>query len=152
MQFLNDMAVPFASAVIGGLISFILAKWSAKRSETEERYAHADAQYATVLQLYLANPEFSDERATRDFKRAFADGQALRYGAFASLVHNFLETIFDYYHAPSGAIDSRWEKIFAHHARMHAPWLKENGDKYEAGYVDYIADNFDGEAVSPRPR
>jgi len=139
MQFLNDMVVPFASAVIGGLISFFLARWSATRSEHEQHYAHADAQYAAVLGLYLDHPEFSDGATTRDFAGAFSGGQAVRYAAFASLVHNFLETLFDLFHeASSDEIDSRWSKIFAYHARMHAPWLKEHPEQYEPDYVAFV--------------
>ena len=151
----KDVGLPLMSAIVGGIISFFLTRWSARRSEREQHYTHADAQYAAVLNLYLDHPEFSDRTSTRDFARAFSGAEALRYGAFASLVHNFLETLFDLFHdAASDEIDDRWTKVFAYHAHMHAPWLLAHSEQYEPGYVAFIERKYmnDGWDLSPRPR
>jgi hypothetical protein len=139
----DGLAAATLGAVLGAVVSFFVAQWTARREHREHSYIHTDAQYSAVLRLYLEYPEFTAPDATRNFATAFSGRELLRYSTFAALVHDFLETIFDLFHdRGADRIEEPWAKIFAYHARLHCAWLQAHPEQYEASYVEFVTRKF----------
>jgi hypothetical protein len=123
-------------AVVGGLASFMVARWTLTRDMKKRDYAHLDTLYQKILELYLLHPQFQDIEKTRNFKTAFGDKTHV-YDAFATVIHNFLESIFDLA-VENDAIDPQWDHIFNYHAKLHLRWLVSEARPFEREYCEFI--------------
>jgi hypothetical protein len=136
---IDDIVVVFISTLLSGCFSYFVARWTLKEDAKSKSYVHADTLYLAILQLYLDHPEFGLKEKTADYRNAFAGADAERYAAFAAIVHDFLETVFDLFHdEKTGRIHPQWQRIFAHHAALHARWLADHPDAFEPDYVAYV--------------
>ena len=124
------------SGLVGGATSFLVARWTLTRDMKKRDYAHLDMLYQKVLELYLLYPQFQDIEQTRDFKKSFGD-KALVYDAFAAVIHNFLESIFDLA-VKNDDIDRQWAHIFDYHAKLHLRWLLADARPFEPEYYEFI--------------
>lgn len=125
-----------ASGLVSATIGFLVARSNFAKDIKKRNYVHLDNLYQNTLQLYLQHPEFQDAEKTRHFATAFKDN-ALLYDAFAAIIHNFLESIFDV--AVQGdEIDPQWAQIFDHHAKLHLQWLLAKQRPFEREYYDFI--------------
>jgi hypothetical protein len=136
---IDDLVIVIVSTLLSGLFSYFVARLTLSEDAKSKRYIHADTLYLTILQLYLEHPEFGLKQNTADYARAFTGVDAQRYAAFAALVHDFLETVFDLFHDPkTGVIHPQWARIFTHHAQLHAAWLADHPEAFEPGYVAFV--------------
>ena len=132
---IDDVIIVIVSCVF----SYFVTRWTLRKDAESKSYVHADTLYLSILQLYLDHPEFGLKEKTADYRQAFAGADAERYAAFAAIVHNFLETIYDlFYDAKTGRIHPQWQRIFAHHAALHGHWLADHPDAFEPDYVAYV--------------
>jgi hypothetical protein len=136
---IDDLVIVFVSTLISCGFSYLIARLTLREDAKGKSYVHADTLYLTILQLYLEHPEFGLKENTADYARAFTGIDAQRYAAFAALVHDFLETVFDLFHdLKTGAIHPQWARIFAHHAQLHAAWLAGHPEAFEPAYVAFV--------------
>ena len=133
---MDSMASAITGAFIAAVAAFLVARFTLKRDIQRRDYAHLDAMYVDILKEYLAHPQFQDVARMKDFQNAFKD-EALRYDAFAMLVHNFLESIFDL-SVTDDVIDPYWAAIFDHHAKLHLKWLLAGNRPFERAYYDFV--------------
>jgi hypothetical protein len=62
-----------------------------------------------------------------------------QYEAYAWLVHNFLETIFDLsYNRRLNKIDDDWKYLFDHFAELHLRWALNTKRPFRDEYLKYI--------------
>ncbi|MGH6870433.1 MAG: hypothetical protein ACREHE_02900 [Rhizomicrobium sp.] len=139
---MSELIAAIAGAAIGALATFAVALWVAREGAREQHYLHTDALDVSILKLYLDHPDFASPGMTAAYRTAFGtEGQ--RYSVFASLTHNFLETIFDlFFDLRTRTIHPQWERIFSHHAKLHLAWLLHEKNSCEPEYVDYVRQRF----------
>jgi hypothetical protein len=136
---IDDLVIVIVSTLLSGMFSYFITRWTLSEDAKSKSYVHADTLYLTILQLYLEHPEFGLKENTSDYRRVFPGVDAQRYAAFAALVHDFLETVFDlFYDRKTGAIQPQWARIFAHHAQLHVAWLADHPEAFEPGYVAFV--------------
>jgi len=136
---IDDIMVVFISTLLSGGFSYFVTRWTLRKDAESKSYVHADTLHLSILQLYLDHPEFGLKEKTAVYREAFAGVDAQRYAAFAAIVHDFLETIYDlFYDAKMSRIHPQWQRIFAHHAALHAHWLSDHPDAFEPDYVAYV--------------
>ncbi len=129
---MNEIIAAIAGAVIGGVVIFLVAQKDRKKRD----YEHLDSLYQKVLELYLRHPQFQDVQEIADVEQA-SKHEALLYDAFAAIIHNFLESIFDL--ATTGdEIDPQWARIFDYHAKLHLRWLLCNDKPFEPNYCEFV--------------
>ncbi|HTQ13689.1 MAG TPA: hypothetical protein VMH86_07430 [Rhizomicrobium sp.] len=139
---MNEMIAAVVGAAIGALVTIAVTWWVAKQSAKEQHYVHTDSLYVSILKLYLEHPDFASAAKTDDYATAFGDDTA-RYGVFAALTHNFLETVYDlFYERRKNRIHPQWERIFNHHARLHLNWLLREKNACEPEYVAFVRARF----------
>jgi len=131
-----ELGIPLVGG--GGLVT-VLWSFQASRRDT---YRELDLSYRQLLNLYLENPEFSDEKAISRLS------DNAKYHCFAMTVHSFTETLFDLYRKKI-ANHRVWGKIFCHHVKLHGRWLLRNASLQEDEYLQYILDSklLSGEAL-----
>jgi hypothetical protein len=128
------------SGLVGGITSFLVARSTLAKDLSRRDYAHLDTLYKGILELYLLHPQFQDAEKTADFKNSLKH-EALLYDAFAAIVHNFLESVFDLA-IKGNNIDPKWARIFDYHATLHLSWLLANDRPFEPEYCDFIRNKY----------
>lgn len=125
--------------IVSCAFSYLVTGWTLRKDAESKSYVHADTLYLSILRLYLDHPEFGLKEKTVGYREAFSGAEAERYAAFAAIVNDFLETIYDLFHdRKTGRIHPQWQRIFAHHAALHARWLADHPDAFEPDYVAYV--------------
>jgi hypothetical protein len=133
-------AISVASVLISGAISYVVARSTSIGEIKAKDYTHLDSLYEKVLELYLLHPEFQDPKKTAEFEKAFKD-EAVLYDAYATILHNFHESIFD--RATVGdEIDPQWARIFDYHAKLHLRWLLNNDKPFEPTYCEFVRNRY----------
>jgi hypothetical protein len=125
-------------AILTGIATFFVTRWSMRKDAEQKNYSHIDSLYADILAQYLLYPQFQDSARTEHFTESFQGEDGLRYRAFAAVVHNFLESIFDLrYDKEKESVGDQWRRVFEYHARLHSKWLLANKTLFEPAYVAF---------------
>jgi hypothetical protein len=125
-------------SVFGGLITGAFTVWPLKQEIKRNGYIHLDATYNTIIDRSAKYPEFSDAKLVSVYADAFKD-KLQEYEAYAWLVHNFLETIFDLsYNRRKNKIDDDWNYLFDHFAELHLQWALNGKRPLRDEYLRYI--------------
>jgi hypothetical protein len=108
-----------------------------KRARRDERYlfyAQLDRTYFEIQKLLMQKPYLSNRP---DLKRTKAEEH--EYDAFAFIVWNFLESIFDYSEKDDFLLET-WGCIFKYEARRHLEWFRrdENHEKFKERFRKYV--------------
>jgi len=108
----------------------------ATRQERETFYATLDRTYFEIQKLLIDYPHL----AQTDLSAKTAD-QVTQYNAFAYMVWNFLETIYDYSkEGKREAVTVTWECVLQYEARLHAAWFLHpaNRPKFKSRFIEYV--------------
>ena len=127
----------------------------ATREERVTSYTVLDQTYFEIQKLLIEHPHLG--QPDRGVK---SRDQAAQYDAFAFLVWNFLETIFDYGNEQNQLFVT-WGCILRYEARKHAAWFldPENRPKFKGKFIEFVESNHlltgapaEGDFVIPRVR
>jgi hypothetical protein len=107
-----------------------------RRARRDERflfYAQLDKTYFDIQKMLMEKPYLSNRPELRRTKE-----EEYEYDAFAFIVWNFLESIFDYSEQDEFLMET-WECIFKHEARLHLEWFlrEENRPKFKDRFWQY---------------
>jgi hypothetical protein len=135
---MEDFFKTIFATLFGGSVTFLFTQWSAITKSRADTYTYVDSVYLKILELYLEYPQFHDQQMTNNYREAYQGRELQKYDVFASIVHNFLETIIDLYCNKKGVVDMQWDHIVKYHGRLHREWLVFNQMQFEQKYVNFI--------------
>jgi hypothetical protein len=127
---------------IGIVFTLFYSVWSFTTTLRDAYYAELDRVYFELLKIGLERPELLSFPASPDPAKA---GQ---YGAYAFMVWNFLETIFDRCQGWSKRrLRETWFPIIAAENALHREWfdVPQNRRRFKQRFVRFI------EAQYPTP-
>jgi hypothetical protein len=111
----------------------IFLYWAKKEDEWERFYAILDQQYMDILRLVIEKPYLSDQNQKR------IGPKSIEYDAFAFIVWNFVESIFDYCEKDE-RLRETWGVILELEALKHAAWFNHPRNRigFKQRFRDYI--------------
>jgi hypothetical protein len=127
---------------IGIVCTLFYSVWSFTTTLRDAYYAELDRVYFELLKIGLERPDLLSFPASPDPAKA---GQ---YGAYAFMVWNFVETIFDRCQGWSKRrLRETWYPIIAAETALHREWFEvpENRRRFKQRFVRFI------EAQYPMP-
>ncbi|HEX4633812.1 MAG TPA: hypothetical protein VH163_08275 [Gemmatimonadales bacterium] len=124
---------------LGIVLTLFYSIWSFRTTLRDSYYAELDRVYFDLLKIGLERPELLDFPLTRD------PGTAREYDAYAFMVWNFVETIFDRCQGWSKRrLRETWYPIIAAENARHRAWfdIPENRLKFKAGFCRFVERNY----------
>ncbi|HVH09518.1 MAG TPA: hypothetical protein VM736_06955, partial [Gemmatimonadales bacterium] len=113
---------------IGLLFTLFFAIWSFRTTLRDSYYAELDRMYFDLLQIGLEHPELADVPTSPDSR------QARQYDAYAFMMWNFVETVFDRCQGMwKRRLRETWFPVIAHESSRHRAWFDrpENRRKFK---------------------
>ena len=120
---------------IGIVFTLFYSVWSFTTTLRDAYYAEIDRVYFELLKIGLERPELLSFPTSPDPARA------REYGAYAFMVWNFVETIFDRCQGWSNRrLRETWYPIIAAENAVHRHWfeLPENRRRFKQRFVRFI--------------
>jgi hypothetical protein len=127
---------------IGIVCTLFYSVWSFRTTLRDAYYAELDRVYFELLKIGLERPELLSFPASPD------PAKASQYGAYAFMVWNFLETIFDRCQGWSKRrLRETWFPIIAAENALHREWFDrpQNRRRFKQRFVRFV------EAQYPTP-
>jgi hypothetical protein len=106
----------------------------AGRKQRDTFYATMDRAYFDIQKLMIDNPHLAETDPAGK-----TPVQMVQYDAFAFIVWNFIESIYDY-SKEEKALGETWECILKYESARHAEWFQrpENRPKFKKTFVEHI--------------
>ena len=120
---------------IGIVCTLFYSVWSFTTTLRDAYYAEIDRVYFELLKIGLERPELLTYPASPD------PAKASQYGAYAFMVWNFVETIFDRSQGWSNRrLRETWYPIIASENALHREWfdLPDNRRRFKQRFVRFI--------------
>ena len=120
---------------IGIVFTLFYSVWSFTTTLRDAYYAEIDRVYFELLKIGLERPELLSFPASPD------PAKEREYGAYAFMVWNFVETIFDRTHGWSRRrLRETWYPIIASENALHRAWFDrpENRRRFKQRFVRFI--------------
>jgi hypothetical protein len=120
---------------IGIVFTLFYSVWSFKTTLRDAYYAEIDRVYFELLKIGMERPELLSFPAAPD------PAKAREYGAYAFMVWNFVETIFDRCQGWSKRrLRETWYPIIASENALHRQWFEapENRRRFKHRFVRFI--------------
>jgi hypothetical protein len=124
-----------AMGSIGIVFTLFYSVWSFTRTLRDAYYAELDRVYFELLKIGLERPGLLTYPASPD------PATATEYGAYAFMVWNFIETIFDRCQGWSKRrLRETWYPIIAAENALHRKWfdLPENRRRFKQRFIGFI--------------
>jgi hypothetical protein len=124
-----------AAGSIGIVATLFYSVWSFRTTLRDAYYSELDREYFELLKIGLERPDLITFGASPD------PAKAREYAAYAFMVWNFVETIYD---RCQGRFKQRlrdtWYPIIAAENALHRAWfdLPENRSKFKPSFVRFI--------------
>lgn len=135
----NDevLAISNIFIALGTVVLAVGIPYSIKAAAREERasfYATIDRTYFDIQKLLIDFPHLAQTDSSQKTSE-----QMTQYNAFALMVWNFIETIYDYSEEDK-TLAVTWDGVLRHEARMHSAWFlqPENRSKFKGAFVAYV--------------
>ena len=131
---------------IGIVATLFYSVWSFRTTMRDAYYSELDREYFELLKIGLEQPDLVTFAASPDPKKA------REYAAYAFMVWNFVETIYD---RCQGRFKQRlrdtWYPIIAAENALHRTWfdLPENRCKFKPAFVKFIETQYVLQAAAP---
>jgi hypothetical protein len=120
---------------IGIVCTLFYSVWSFKTTLRDAYYAEIDRVYFELLKIGLEKPELLTYPTSPD------PAKASQYGAYAFMVWNFVETIFDRCQGWSKRrLRETWYPIIASENALHRAWFEQpdNRRRFKQRFVRFI--------------
>jgi hypothetical protein len=136
---------------LGTLVLAFGIPWSivyAVREKRDAFYATLDKMYFEILKTAIDHPHLC-----RSNPEGKTSDQIYQYDAFAYMVWNFLESIYDYAEDDK-VLRETWHSCLRYEAQVHAAWFnkRENQTKFKDRFVEFIKrEQFTQPTENPAP-
>ncbi len=131
----------FILAIFTGIAALGFSVYTFKKTVESSSYSDLDRMYMEILKIGIDNPEFRDKEKTSDYKSSFAGNQLIRYEAYAYMVWNVCETVYD---RTVNNADNRitWEPVIHAEMKVHKKWISDSGNhhKFKSEFLNYVLD------------
>jgi hypothetical protein len=120
---------------IGIVFTLLYSVWSFKTTLRDAYYAEIDRVYFELLKIGLERPELLSYPAAPD------PAKADQYGAYAFMVWNFIETIFDRCQGWSKRrLRETWYPIIGAENALHRQWFDQpqNRGRFKQRFIRFI--------------
>jgi hypothetical protein len=124
-----------AAAALGIVFTLFYSIWSFRTTLRDSYYAELDRVYFELLKLGLEHPDLLDYPASRN------PGKAREYDAYAFMVWNFVETVYDRCQGwTKRRLRETWYPVIAAENARHRDWfnLPENRRKFKEPFCRFI--------------
>jgi hypothetical protein len=130
---LEEQLVPTLGPILAG-IAIVLSIWVFKRTLDFQAYREMDSNYMEILKIGLERPFLRDPEKTAKYTDLTGDDK-LRYEAYAYLVWNLCETVYD-----RKMVDKTWRPVLIEENRLLYAWLTDskNREKFKPKFIKYI--------------
>ena len=134
-------AAVIAEAVggVGIIFTLFYSIWSFRTTLRDSYYAELDRVYFDLLKIGLEDPDLLDFPVTHDPRKA------REYDAYAFMVWNFIETIFDRCQGWSKRrLRETWYPIIAAENARHRDWfnLRHNRQRFKGRFCRFIDEHY----------
>jgi hypothetical protein len=111
----------------------LLEKEQFQREERDKFYAQLDETYLRILQMIVVNPRLADASSAR------SRGERIQYDAFAFIMWNFIESIYDFC-LNDEILRNTWHCVLECEGAAHAEWFNrgDSRKRFKAEFCDYI--------------
>ena len=126
---------------IGIVFTLFYSVWSFKTTLRDAFYAEIDRVYFELLKIGLERPELLTYPTSPTSPTSPDPAKASQYGAYAFMVWNFVETIFDRCQGWSKRrLRETWYPIIASENALHRAWfeLPDNRRRFKQRFVRFI--------------
>lgn len=126
---------------IGIVFTLFYSVWSFKTTLRDAFYAEIDRVYFELLKIGLERPELLTYPTSPTSPTSPDPAKASQYGAYAFMVWNFVETIFDRCQGWSKRrLRETWYPIIASENALHRVWfeLPDNRRRFKQRFVRFI--------------
>jgi hypothetical protein len=103
----------------------------------QKYYSDLDSLYLRLLELGVEYPHLIDPANTTEYQTRFIGGDLHRYNAYAFIVWNVCETIFDNCKADK-ALWRTWQPDIDAQDRLHRAWLQDNRKKFKQSFLEHM--------------
>jgi hypothetical protein len=131
----NDIFTAITALV--ALAAFVTSIRNARAIDRQKYYSDLDSLYVRVLELGLAHPNLIDPASTTHYQEKFTGDDLNRYNAYAFIVWNVCETIYDYCKGDE-ALWETWRPVIDAENTLHRTWLKNNQPKFKQSFLEYM--------------
>jgi hypothetical protein len=132
---------------IGIVLTLFYSVWSFTTTLRDGYYAELDRVYFELLKIGLERPDLLAYPSSPDAAKA------LEYDAYAFMVWNFVETVFDRCQGWSRRrLRETWYPVIAAENALHRGWFEvpENRRKFKERFVRFIQAAYPPELARPR--
>ena len=126
-----------AAAAFGIVVTMFYSIWSFRTTLRDSYYAELDRVYFELLKIGLERPELLDLATARSPDPS----KAREYDAYAFMVWNFVETVFDRCQGWSkGRLRETWYPVIAAENARHRVWFNvpQNRRKFKEPFCRFI--------------
>ncbi len=112
-----------------------------RQSRQDDSYADIDNQYSELLRIGLEDPDLRDYALTSQFyRRGAEDGFKKKYGIYAYMCWNLVETIYDRQKDKKGRfqLSETWIPVMFEENRLHYTWFKHNLRLFKPGFQRFV--------------
>ena len=135
---LGTVVLALATILLAGgvILEFGRYRGEKRTAETNQRhqfYTQLDSVYYDIQRQIIVRPHLASPAGEKT-----AD-EAVQYDAFAFMVWNFIEAIYDYGESDP-VLRETWGVILAYEARLHRAWFEEprNHPKFKDRFRQHI--------------
>lgn len=124
---------------IGIIVTLCYSVWSFRTTLRDSYYAELDRVYFDLLKIRLERPDLMGFPSTPD------PAKAREYDAYAFMVWNFVETVFDRCQGWSKRrLRDTWYPVIAEENARHRAWFDhtDNRRKFKANFCQFIDANY----------
>ena len=132
-------AIAEAAAAIGIVFTLFYSVWSFTRALRDSYYSELDRVYFELLKIALERPWLLDFPATAD------PGRQREYDAYAFMVWNFVETIFDRCQGwGKKRLRETWYPVIKAENDLHRKWfdLPVNRSKFKPHFCTFMEQQY----------
>jgi hypothetical protein len=120
-------------AAIGIVVTLFYTLWSFTRSLRDGYYAELDRVYFELLKITLERPYLIDFPAAPD------PSKQREYDAYAFMVWNFVETVFDRCQGHGKKhLRATWYPVVASENALHREWFNTNRVRFKESFCQFI--------------
>jgi hypothetical protein len=130
-------AIAQGVASIFAIAALVYSMTSFRKSLMLAHYGELDRMYFDLLNIAMANPEFTDPESLKPGKEA-------AYESYAFMVWNFIETIYDRCGA-NQHLRLTWCPIIEYEASLHKDWFAhpDNQKKFKEKFRQFVEGGFE---------
>lgn len=133
---------------LGLVLTLFYSIWSFRTTLRDSYYAELDRIYFDLLRIRLEHPELIDHPESGDARKA------REYDAYAFMVWNFAETVFDRskgWGSSKRRLRETWYPVIAAEAARHRAWfdVPQNRRNFKEPFCRFVEQTFPAPTVAP---